>query len=496
LLLGVVGGAAGLLLALWGFGFIAGLMPEALPRAAEIGLNAPLLGFALGVSLLTVLLFGLAPALRVASLDVQESLKEEGRGLSLGSSRQRVLRGFVVAQVALAVVLTVGAGLLLESFWRLLRVDTGFDPRNLLTAQVTLPSAVYQERGQVEEFYRRLLENTGRLPGVTAVAAVNRAPLRGWGGDTGFDVEGRPTREEDAPAYASYGGATPHLAYRAVTPGYFQTLGIRLLNGRALAESDHTDNPLVVVINQTLARRYFKGEEPLGKRLRLYWSIDQRGEWAQIVGVVADSKLTTLDEEEKAELYVTTAQVPRVGGWVPREITLLVRTPGEPRSLIDPVRGIVRQLDPALPVYNLQTMDEIISGTVTQPRFTMMLVSLFALLALLLAAVGIYGVMAYSVNQRVHEIGIRLALGAQPASILTLVVGKGMLLVLVGLLAGVVGALALMRFLTTLLFGVSPTNPLTYGGVAVLLGLVALAACWLPARRAARVDPMVALRYE
>ncbi len=496
LLLGVLGGAAGLLLAIWGFGFIVGLSLESLPRAAEVGLNAPLLGFAIGVSLLTVLLFGLAPALRVASLDVHESLKEEGRGMSLGSSRQRLLRTFVVAQVAMAVVLTVGAGLLLESFWRLLHVDTGFNPANLLTAQVSLPGAVYRERQQVNEFYRRLLEEAGRLPGATSVAAVNRAPLRGWGGDTFFDVEGRPTAQEDAPRYASYGGQAPHMAYRAVTPGYFPTLGIRLLKGRVLEQTDGFEGPLAVVVNETLARRFFKAEEPIGKRLRLYWSVDQRGEWAEIVGVVADSKLVGLDEEKKAELYVTVAQVPRIGGWVPREITLLVRTPSEPQALMEPVRQVVRGLDAALPVYNIQTMEEIVSGTVAQPRFTMMLVSLFALVALLLAAVGIYGVMAYSVNQRIHEIGIRLALGAQPASILKLVVGKGMLLVLFGLLAGVAGALGLTRFLATLLFGVSPTNPMTYGGVAMLLGLVALAACWIPARRAARVDPMVALRYE
>ncbi|MGH9779102.1 MAG: ABC transporter permease [Candidatus Acidiferrales bacterium] len=496
LLLGALGGAAGLLLALWGFGFILGLAPGSLPRAVEAGVNAPLLAFAAGVSVLTILLFGLAPALRTTALDIHKSLKEEGRGLSLGSSRQRLLRGFVVAQVALAVVLTIGAGLLLESFWRLLHVDTGFNPSNLLTAQVTLPGAVYRERQQVSEFYARLLQETGRLPGATAVAAVNRAPLRGWGGDTFFDVEGRPTAQEDAPRYASYGSQPPHMAFRAVTPGYFSTLGIRLLKGRALQEGDGFEGPLAVVVNETLAQRFFKAEEPLGKRLRLYWSVDQRGEWAEIVGVVADSKLVGLDEEKKAELYVTVAQAPRLGGWVPRDITLLVRTPGEPQALAEPVRQVVRQLDSALPVYNVQTMDEIISGTVARPRFTMTLVSLFAAVALLLAAVGIYGVIAYSVNQRLHEIGIRLALGAQPTSILMLVVGKGMLLVLVGLLAGVGGALGLTRFLATLLFGVSPTNPMTYGGVAVLLGLVALAACWMPARRAMRVDPMVALRYE
>ncbi|MGH9777233.1 MAG: ABC transporter permease [Candidatus Acidiferrales bacterium] len=495
LLLAVLGGGAGLLLASWGFGSVLGLAPASLPRELDAGVNASLLRFAAGVSLLTVLLFGLAPALRTATRDIHESLKEEGRGSSLGSSRQRLLRGFVVAQVALAVVLTVGAGLLLESFWRLVHVDTGFNRSNLLTAQVTLPVAVYRERQQVNEFYGRLLEGARRLPGVTAAAAVNRAPLRGWGGDTFFDVEGRPTAQEDAPRYASYGGP-PHMAYRAVTPGYFPTLGIRLLKGRVLEEADGFDAPLAMVVNETLARRFFKGEEPVGKRLRLYWSVDQRGEWAEIVGVVADSKLVGLDEERKAELYVNVAQVPRIGGWVPREITLLVRTPGEPQALAEPVRQVVRHLDAALPVYNIQTMDEIISGTVAEPRFTMLLVSLFALVALLLAAVGIYGVMAYSVNQRTHEIGIRLALGAQPASILMLVVGRGMLLVFFGLVAGVAGAVGLTRFLTTLLFGVSSTNPLTYGGVAVLLGLVALLACWVPARRAARVDPMVALRYE
>ncbi len=496
LLLAALGGVSGFLLALWGFGFLLNLASDFLPRAVDFRLSAPLLGFVTGVSALTVLLFGLVPMFRMTSLEPHEALKEEGRGFSLGSGKQRMLRSLVVVQVALAVVLTVGADLLLESFWRLLHVDTGFNPSSLLTAQVSLSSAAYPERQQVEEFYRRLLEEAKRLPGVASVAAVNRAPLRGWGGDTVFDIEGRPTAVEDAPGYASYGGVTPHMAYRAVTPGYFQTLGSRLMEGRFLEDSDVAESPLAVVINQTLARRYFRSESPLGKRLRLYWSVDRRGEWAEIVGVVADSKLTSLDEEAKSELYVTVTQVPLVGGWTPREVTLLVRTPGEPRALIEPVRGVVRQIDAGLPVYNIQTMDEIVSETVAQPRFIMILVSLFALLALVLAAVGIYGVMAYSVNLRVRELSIRLALGARPTSILNLVMKQGMVLALLGFVAGVGGALALTRFLTTLLFGVSPTNPLIYGTVAALLGSVAFLACWVPARRAARVDPMTALRYE
>ncbi|MFQ5694626.1 MAG: ABC transporter permease, partial [Terriglobia bacterium] len=492
-LLALLGGMAGLLLAWWSFDLIVALSPSSIARATESGIDAQVLGFALALSVLTAFVFGLGPALQVSNPDVSRTLREEGRGLSASATRRRIRNVLVVAEVAVAVVLVIGAALLLRSFAGLLQLSPGFEQNGLLTARVSLPASKYGDDQQVTTFYRELVEQARHLPGVLSAAAVNVLPLRGFGGDTIFDIEGRPTAQEDP---AAYGGISPHLGYRPGTPGYFKTMGMQVLQGRVFNDFDHADAPLVAVINRTLARRFFPEDNPLGQRLRLYWSVDQKGPWVEIVGIVADSRINSLDEELKQEIFVPAAQVQQIGGWIARTMTVVVRTQGDPLRLVPALRAAVRRLDSSLPVYNIETMEQVVAGTLTEPRFNMVLLNLFAAMALLLAAVGIYGMISYTVEQRTREFGIRMAMGAQPRHIFRLVVGRGMVLTVVGLGVGLAAAFALTRFLATLLFGVGATDPLTFAGVAVVLSAVALLACYLPARRATRVDPMTALRYE
>ncbi len=474
LLLAVSGGAAGLLLAVWGVKLLLAIAPDNLPRAYDIRLDTRVASFTLLASLLTGVVFGLLPALQAAKLDLGVALKEGGR-VAAGLLRRR-LRGFlVVCEVALAFVLLIGAGLLIRSFARLTGVDPGFDPRGVLTMDISLPFAKYKD-GRSVAFYQQTLERVQALPGVEAAATVYPVPLSGKQGFSAFRIEGRPSPTEE----------TFNAGVRIISPDFFKTFRVSLANGRLLAESDSAKAPPVVIINESLASIYFANENPLGKRIIGF------GGTRAIVGVVSDVKYSALDEEAKAEIYFPMAQVPPVTLSLP----LAVRVSGDPMQMLAAVRGQVWAGDKDLPISNIQTMERLMAKSVAPRRFNLLLLGLFALVGLALAGVGLYGVMSYTITQRTREIGVRMAMGAQRADVLRLVIREGMKLALIGALLGLGGALALTRLLKTLLFGVSATDPLTFIVIAALLIIVALLACWIPARRAASVDPLVSLRVE
>jgi len=476
LLLSALGGALGLLLAVWGVELLVRLDPTGVERAGEVTLDWRVLAFTLGLSLLTGLLFGLAPALQASKADFVESLKEGGR-TGQGLARSRLRSALVVGEVALTLVLLVGAGLLLKSFSRLLAVDPGLDPRNVLTMDVALPPAKYDEPQRVTAFYERLLQEAAALPGVEAAGAVSVLPLAGDDNSNFVQIEGR---EPLPPGQALRAGR------RNVSADYFRALGIALKRGRGFAASDARDAQPVLVINEAMARTFFQGEEPVGKRIRT----GDKSPWVEIVGVVGDVRHRGLDVDTRPEMFFPQTQTPS------RRMTLVVRAAGDPRALAAPLRERVRSIDQDQPVGNVRTMEEWVSESVASQRFTAALLGVFAAAAAALAALGLYGVVSYSVAQRTHEIGLRVALGARPRDVLRLVIGQGMTLTLVGVGVGVAAALALTRVISGLLFNVGATDPAVFVAVPLLLGSVALLACYLPARRATKVDPMVALRYE
>ena len=478
LLLACLGGAAGLILSLFLTDLLVAISPADVPRLDEIRLDARVLGFTVGVVSLVGLLFGLAPAVQASKTDLNEALKEGGRSSTEGRNRLRSL--LVVSEVALSLLLLVGAGLLIKSFVLLRDVHPGFDTRNVLTMRISLPAARYAEPKQQANFYRELMERTSALPGVEAAGATLSLPLGGSNFSVGrsFIREGRPLVTEES----------QDTDYFVATPDYFKAMRIPLKTGRTFTERDTAETPPVVVVNESLARRIFPGEDPIGKRLTV-WRDEKFAR--EIVGIVSDVKSGRLDAEVNSQIYVPHAQDAGWGG-----LSLAVRTKGEAEALSAGVRGAVLAIDKNLPVYDIKTMDDVLSASVANNRLVMLLFSVFALFALLLATVGIYGVMAYSVAQRTHEIGIRMALGAQAPDVLRLIVGQGMMLALIGVGVGLFGAFALTRVMASQLYGVSATDPLTFAIVALMLAIVALAACYIPARRAMRVDPMVALRYE
>ena len=478
LLLSLLGGGLGLLLAIWGIDLLGAVVPADIPRFGEASLDLRVLGFTLGVTLLTGIVFGLAPALSASKLDLNEALKEGGRSASEGRGRNRVRSLLIVSEVGLSLVLLVGAGLLIKSFMHLRNTNPGFDSRRVLTASVSLPSSKYKEDEQIARFSQQMIERAAQLPGVEAVGAIMPLPFGKNAISISFSVEGRP---EPAP------GESPVSATRIITPDYLRAMNIPVIRGRAFTEQDSANAPKVILINEALARKHFPGEEAVGQRLHLGVN-DIRGE---IVGVVGDVRSHDLSKEDGPEFYVPFQQVPI------NDFAIVVRTNSDdPASFAPALRSAVQQVDKDQPLYEVRTMTSLIADSVSRQRFSMTLLALFAGLALLLASVGIFSVMSFLVTQRTHEIGIRMALGAQTSDVLKLIVGKGMTLTLIGIVLGVMAALALTRVMSGLLFGVSATDPLTFIGVSLLLAFVALLACYIPARRAAKVDPMVALRYE
>jgi len=484
MLLALVGGVSGLLLALWGIDMLRSASADSLPSTAVIKLDGRVLIFTLGVSLLTGIIFGLAPALGAAQTDLQDTLKEGGRS-STGGRRHWLRSTLVVTEVALSLVLLVGAGLLIKSFIRILDTDPGFKPQNLLTMQLAL-SAKKDEGGKVLNFFNDLNRRVAGLPGVEAAAFSNGIPL-GATADTSFAIVGRPKAEP---------GKQPQTMLYITSPDYLQAMGIRLIKGRFFGAQDTQKSPRVAVIDETFARQQFPNEEPLGHYLA---GDGKDNPDAEIVGVVVHVKHFGLDAVERVQpqLYVPFNQAPNdMLPFLAPRMNLIVRTATDPLNLTAAVRREVQALDPNQPVFNVSTMEKTIDESLGTQRLSMTLLAVLASLALILAAVGIYGVMSYTVSQRTHEIGIRLAVGAQPRDVFRLVLGHGMTLTLIGVVIGLMGAFGLTRLMTRRLFGVAPTDPTTFAGIAVLLIGVALVACYLPGRRATRVDPLVALRYE
>jgi putative ABC transport system permease protein len=479
-MLALAGGAVGLLVAVWGLAAITKLLPADFPRLHEIRMDWRVLGFTFMASVLTGILFGLAPALQITRPDVQESMKESGRGTA-GSLRQsRFRQALIVVEVALSVVLLAGAGLLLRSFMHLQSVNTGFVSQQVLTARLSPSGTNFTEDPAYVNFYNRVMEKLSAVPGVQDVGMINTLPL--YKGPTiGFKVEGRPVTTPDNWPFANY---------RTITPNYFRAMSIPMVQGRALTEQDTDGAPRAMIVNQELAREVFPNENPVGKRISFGNPPNQEPVWWEIVGVAANVRSLELREEPASELYFSLLQNPWEG------MSLVVRSSVDPAGLSASVRQIVAEVDKSVPVSNVQTMDHIVSQSITQPRFNLFLLGLFSSLAMLLSAAGIYGVTSYTVTQRTHELGIRLALGAQVSDVLKMILGQGMAVILVGLVIGLVGAFALMRLLRSLLFGVGENDPITFVAITGVLLLVALVACYIPARRATKVDPLVALRYE
>jgi predicted permease len=490
LLLAAMGASAGLLLAVWGTRALVALSPAFIPRVDTIGIDARVILFLIGVTVLTGVVFGLAPAMHASAVNLTDTLKDGGRGGSDGNRRNR-LRSFLVAsEFALALILLIGAGLMVRSFFALQSIDPGFNPNRVLSMAVSVAGTQESEPHRRAIFYQQLIERVRALLGVEAAGGINHLPLAGdmWGWPFAIEGRGKPLP-----------GESPVGVYRIVMPGYFETMRLPVLRGREIAATDDASAPGVVLINEKAARKYWPGENPLGKHIAFDDDKAASPTWLTVIGIVRDAKQENWAEAPYPEVYLAALQN---GGFLgEREshasyITLVVRTRGNPAALSAMIKNTVWSLDRNLAISEVLTMDDVVAEANAQPRFEMALLGVFAGVALMLAAVGIYGVMSYSVARRTHEIGIRISLGASRTDVLRLVVRQGMVLALAGSAAGIIGALLLSRLMTKLLYGVLPTDPVTFTGVAVLLMFVALAANYLPARRATRVDPIVALRYE
>jgi putative ABC transport system permease protein len=481
-LLAALGGVAGLLLALWGVNLLKAFIPENISQLKAISVDAKVLGFTLLVSMLTGFIFGLAPATQASSFNLNETLKEGGRDAASGARGKRIRSLLVVAEVAVSLVLLIGAGLLINSFMRLRSVDPGFRADNLLTMNVLLPQQKYPEQARRTAFYDDLIRRVEALPGVRSASVTNWIPLVSQGDSVGVTVEGQP---DPGP------GKTPIVVTRVVGPHYFKTMGVQLVRGRDFDErQDRLDAPAVVVISEATARRFWPDEDPVGKRLAP-GRVTSPEDWCQVVGVVKDVHQFDLAAEPRPQMYFTYAQAEF---FAPRH--LVVSTDVDPLSLAGTVRKTVWEIDRDQPVSNVSTMEDVLSDSLARQRFSMLLLGIFAGVALVLAAVGLYGVMSYTVAQRTREIGLRMALGAQQRDVLRLVVWQVLKLVLVGVAVGLVAAFALTRVMTSLLFGVSATDPATLATISAVLIAVALVASYVPARRATKVDPLIALRYE
>jgi putative ABC transport system permease protein len=479
LLLAGLGGLAGLALAWWGTDLLVSLAPPDLLNLPQVKINAVVLGFTLGVSMLTGVIFGLVPAFEATRLSLTESLKEGGKNIGGSMRSHRLRNSLVIAEIALALVLLVGAGLLIRSFARLQNVDPGFNANNVLTMKVGLPGRKYDTDQKRIGFFRQAVAQMQSLPGVESAGAVSFLPFAAPHAGTGVEIEGRPKLPP---------GQGLGTGVIVTDLNYFRTMQIPLKRGRLYTDQEAAEMRHVVVVNEAFAEKNFPGEDPLGKRVVIHMKDDNQP--CEIIGVVGDSKHMKLDAKVEPMSYWPHPELTYSG------MTFVIRTQGEPAAVADAARNVIRTLDPEQPIADVRTMESLIGTSVARSRFNTLLLTIFAVVALLLAGVGIYGVMAYSVAQRTHEIGVRMALGARAGDVLRLVVRRGMTLALGGVAIGVVASFALTRLMTTLLFNVSATDPLTFAGIPLLLALVALVACLIPARRAAKVDPMVALRYE
>jgi putative ABC transport system permease protein len=479
ILLALLGGILGLLLAIWSVDLLVAFSPENVPRVKEINIDWRVIAFTLVISLVTGALFGLIPALAASKPNLTATLKEGSRG-AMGMGRQRLRSILVITEVALSLILLIGAGLLIKSFLRLSQVDPGFKPTNVLTMQLALTRPKYPEESQRVNFFQQLIARIEALPGVQAAGIVSELPLSGQENDTFFTIEGKPQ--------VAFGSLENDANIRIVSPDYFRAIGVPLIKGRLFTDRDKTEAAKVIIVNERFVSRYLPGEDPIGKRLTIDFGKPWTGEIAGVIGSIRHSSLA--QQEPSAEMYVNYAQTP------PFAMNLVVRAAGDPAHLTNAIRRELQSLDKDVPIYNVKTMEQRFSESAAQPRFRTLLLGLFALVALILASIGIYGVISYSVAQRTHEIGLRVALGAQTGDVLRLVIGQGIRLVIIGAALGLVGAIAVTRLMSSLLFGVTATDPMTFAGVSFLLGTVALLACYLPARRAMKVDPMIALRYE
>ncbi|MFL6333872.1 MAG: ABC transporter permease [Pyrinomonadaceae bacterium] len=483
-LLSLAGGALGVLLAAWGVDVLLKIMPREIPRLDQVGVDARVLLYTLALSAFTGLVFGLVPALQASRADLHETLKEAGRTAGAGPLRQRFRRMLVVAQVALAVVLVVGAALLIKSFWRLRQVDPGFKPEHVAVLSLSLPQTKYGEWQKMSAFYSQLVERVEGLPGVRSATVAYDNPLTSNWLDS-FNIEGRP---DPGP------GQTPVECFRPVGHEYFRTVGIELVKGRHFEKQDDPSHPGAAIINEAFARKYFPGADPLGQRLLTSTPARMSGAPVptafEIVGVVRDTKFKGLSAESSPAFYVPARQFPL------SSMVVMARVDGDPGAYAQPLRDAVWGLDRDQPINAVTTLETLVAEDVAQPRFNMLLMGLFGGLALLLAAVGVYGLLSYSVAQRTREIGVRIALGARERDIFRLALRQGVAPALAGILLGLAAACALTRLLSSLLYGTGANDLSTYAFVAVLLTAVALLACYLPARRATKVDPMVALRYE
>jgi len=480
--LAVLGGVLGLALAVAGIGGMSRLIPVDMLSGATVNLNSAVLLFAAGVVMLAAFIFGLAPALHLTKPDVQSELKEGGRGASVGAGQNRLRAALATAEISLALILLVGAGLMMKSLYRLLAVDPGFRPERVLKLEMDLRTQQYSKDPAILNFWQQVLDKVRVLPGVEAAAVGTVVPLTDSHSRTDITMEGMAV-----PAPGNY----PHPDVHIISPGFAATLGISLLRGRTFTDADDEKAPLVGIINAMTARRFFPNEDPIGKRFTFgHPSAKNAPKWCTIVGVVGDTKLYGLANPARLEVYVPLRQHPA------SEMTLLVKSGADPATLTSAIREAVQSIDKDQPLFAISTMKELVSNSVATRRMTLVLLGLFSGLALVLGAIGIYGVISYSVAQRTHEIGIRMALGAPRRDVFRLVVGQGLKLAGIGITIGVVAAFGLARLMSSLLYGISVTDFETFAGVSILLAFVAFVACYIPARRAMRVDPIIALRYE
>lgn len=494
LLLAAIGAMAGLLLALSGTKALVALSPAYIPRVEMVGIDTRAALFLLGVTVLTAVVFGLAPAMHATAGNLSGALKEGGRGDSDGIRRNR-LRSFLVAsEFALAFILLIGAGLMIRSFFALQSVNPGFNPHNVLSMVVSVAGTKEAEPNRRAIFYRELLLKVEALPGVNSAGAINHLPLAGDLWDRGFEIEGRPKPRP---------GESPDAVYRIVMPGYFQAMRLPLRRGRTITGKDDARATGVVIINERAAREYWPGEDPIGRRITISDEKSSQPTWLTVIGVVADAKQSEWAAKPDPEIYLAALQngdfLGDGGASIAAHmtyITLVVRADANPADIASAVKQTVWSFDRNLPISEVFTMDRVVADATAQPRFEMLLLGVFAAVALVLAAVGIYGVMSYSVSRRTREIGIRISLGASRADVLRMVVRQGMVQALAGAAVGLVGALLLAQLMADMLYGVRPSDPVTFGGVAMVLGLAALLATCVPARKATRIEPMTALRNE